>query len=102
VIVLDRLLIGGLRFVLDKVAAAVDSELDDPARLREELLAAQMRHELGEIDDRELAELEAELLPRLRRLREEQLAAGPISFDADEGRVEIELGVHSHLEGPEE
>ena len=51
-IILDTLLIGGLRFVLDKIAAAVDAELDDDTVLREELLAAQMRLELGEITER--------------------------------------------------
>ena len=49
-IVLDRMLVGGIKFVLGKVAAAVDAELNDDSRLREELLAAQMRLELGEID----------------------------------------------------
>ena len=46
---LDTLLIGGIRFVLDKVAAAVDTELNDDTALREQLLAAQMRVELGEM-----------------------------------------------------
>ncbi|HEX2164930.1 MAG TPA: gas vesicle protein GvpG, partial [Thermoanaerobaculia bacterium] len=68
-IVLDRLLVGGLAFVLDKVAQAVDSELDDPERLREELLAAQMRFELGEIGEDELAAFERDVMARLRELR---------------------------------
>ena len=38
VFLLDSLLIGGLRFVLDKVAKAADAEMDDEARLRENLL----------------------------------------------------------------
>src|SRR5687768_2187110 len=67
--ILDRLLFGGLRFVLDKVATAVDSELNDEGRLREELLAAQMEHELGEIDDEEMAALESDILERLREIR---------------------------------
>ena len=50
VIILDTLLVGGLRFVLGKIAAAVDAELTDDTVWREELLAAQMRLELGEID----------------------------------------------------
>ena len=41
--ILDSLLIGGMRFVLDKVAAAVDTEMNDDTALREQLLAAQMR-----------------------------------------------------------
>ena len=55
-LILDRLLIGGIRFVLDKVAAAVDQEMNDEGRLREELLAAQMRYELGEMSEQDFAE----------------------------------------------
>ena len=47
--ILDTILIGGLRFVFDKIAAAVDTELNDDTQLREQLLAAQMRVELGEM-----------------------------------------------------
>ena len=68
-IILDSLLVGGLRFVLDKIAQAVDGELNDEARLREELLAAQMRVELGEMTDEDFAALEREILARLRELR---------------------------------
>ena len=76
-IVLDRLLVGGIKFVLGKVAAAVDAELNDDSRLREELLAAQMRLELGEIGDEEFRALEADLLARLREIRERQRGEAP-------------------------
>jgi hypothetical protein len=93
VIVVDRLFIGGLQFVLDKIAQAVDRELADPARLKEELLAAQMRHELGEIDAGELQAIEAELLARLREISETEGPQGPISFGAEEtAEVEISMG----------
>jgi len=72
VIILDTLLVGGLRFVLGKIAAAVDAELSDDTVWREELLAAQMRLELGEITEREFSELERELLARIREVRERQ------------------------------
>ncbi|HEX9669148.1 MAG TPA: gas vesicle protein GvpG, partial [Thermoanaerobaculia bacterium] len=62
----------GIGFVLDKIAAAVDTELNDEQRLREELLAAEMQNELGELSDEEFGELEAELLARLRAIRERQ------------------------------
>jgi hypothetical protein len=71
-IILDTLLIGGLKFVLGRIAAAVDSELNDDTVLREELLAAQMRLELGEISETEFTALEAVLLARLREIRERQ------------------------------
>jgi hypothetical protein len=69
VIILDTLLIGGLRFVLRRLAEAVDAQLDDAETLREELLAAQMRLELGELSADEFATLERDLLARLRALR---------------------------------
>jgi hypothetical protein len=71
-LIIDRLLTGGIKFVLDKIAAAVDVELNDDGRVREELLAAQMRLEVGEISPEEFAVLEAELLRRLREIRERQ------------------------------
>jgi hypothetical protein len=72
--ILDSLLIGGLRFVLDKVAAAADQELNDDTALREQLLAAQMRVELGEMSQKDFAALEADILARLREIRERREA----------------------------
>jgi hypothetical protein len=69
VFLLDSLLIGGLRFVLDKVAVAAEAEGDDSSALREQLLDAQMRLELGEISDAEFAEIERDVLARIRRAR---------------------------------
>ena len=68
-IILDSLLIGGLKFVLNKIAQVVDAEMNDENRLREELLAAQMQLELGELSPEEFAELERAILARLRELR---------------------------------
>jgi hypothetical protein len=47
VFILDSLLIGGLRFVLEKVSRAAEAELNDETVLREQLLEAQMRFELN-------------------------------------------------------
>jgi hypothetical protein len=69
VIILDTLLVGGLKFVLGKIATAVDAELSDDTVWREELLAAQMRLELGEITEAEFAETEKDLLARIREIR---------------------------------
>jgi len=73
VLIVDRLLVGGIKFVLGKVAAAVEAELNDDSHLREELLAAQMRLELGEMSEEEFAVFEADILARLREIRERQL-----------------------------
>ena len=72
-LIVDRMLASGIRFVLGKIAAAVDAELNDDSRLREELLAAQMRLELGEMTEEEFARFEADILARLREIRERQL-----------------------------
>ena len=70
--ILDTILIGGLRFVFDKIATAVDTELNDDTHLREQLLAAQMRLELDEISQAEYDALEADIHDRLRAIRERQ------------------------------
>jgi hypothetical protein len=69
---LDSLLIGSLRFVLDKVAAAAEAELNDDAALRDQLLEAQMRLELGEISDGEFARIERDLLAAIRKIKRPQ------------------------------
>lgn len=67
--ILDSLLIGSLRFVLDKIVAAAEAEAQDDSALREQLLEAQMRLELGEISDEEFADLERDILARLREMK---------------------------------
>ena len=67
--ILDSLLIGSLRFVLDKIVAAAEAEAQDDSALREQLLEAQMRLELGEISDKEFAGIERDILARLRAIK---------------------------------
>jgi hypothetical protein len=86
-LIVDKLLVSGIRFVLGKVAAAVDAELNDDSRLREELLAAQMRLELGEISPDEFAAFEADVLARLREIRERQLGEAAQPMKAGEFKV---------------
>lgn len=90
---LDSMLVGGIRFVLDKVAEAAAAEADDEQVLREDLLAAQMRLELGELDQEAFAELEGDLLARLREIhaRRRGAAAGPLETGALSG-VEVKFG----------
>jgi hypothetical protein len=84
VLIIDSLLIGGIRFVLDKIAAAVEAELNDDTALKEELLAAQMRLEMGEISEEEFVQIERQLLDGIRAVRERQRAA---SEDAGDLRI---------------
>jgi hypothetical protein len=76
----DKLLLGGVRFVLDKLMVSVDGELNDDTRLREELLAAQMRVELGELSQEEFEALEDEVLARIREIRARRGEGGVIDF----------------------
>lgn len=73
--ILDSLLIGSLRFVLDKVATAAEAELHDDSALREQLLEAQMRLELGEITEEEFSQVEAAVFERIRQTRADQSQA---------------------------
>jgi len=73
--ILDSLLIGGLRFVLDKIVAAAEAESQDDTSLRELLLEAQMRLELGEITDEEFAEIERDVIARIREINGSQPGA---------------------------
>jgi Gas vesicle protein G len=97
-IIIDRLLIGGLRFVLDKVAAAVDTELNDDTALREQLLAAQMRLELGEIDQAEFDKLESDLLARLRDIRERRQGSEAAALSPKDYKV---TGIEASFGGDE-
>lgn len=97
-IIIDTLLIGGLRFVLDKIAAAVDTELNDDTALREQLLAAQMRLELGEITQAEFEAFEADVLARLRDIRERRQGTTPAALSRREYKV---TGIEATFEGEE-
>ena len=96
--ILDTVLIGGLRFVFDKIAAAVDTELNDDTHLREQLLAAQMRVELGEMSDEDFAVFESDILQRLREIRESRQGSSPAALSPDEYRI---TGIDATFEGDE-
>lgn len=96
--ILDSLLIGGIRFVLDKVAAAVDTEMNDDTALREQLLAAQMRVELGEMSEHEFATLEADILARLREIRQRRQGSSPAEMTPGEYKI---TGIDATFEGDE-
>jgi hypothetical protein len=96
VIILDTLLIGGIKFVLGKLIAAVEAEMNDDSAFREELLAAQMKLELGEITDEEFAEIERTMLEAIREVRERRTGA-----QEDPGELKI-TGIEASLWSDEE
>ncbi len=75
-IILDTLLLGGIKFILGKIAAAVDAELNDDTALKEELLEAQMRLEMGELSEEEFTRVEREILDAIRVVRARMSGSG--------------------------
>ncbi|HEY3133197.1 MAG TPA: gas vesicle protein GvpG [Gemmatimonadaceae bacterium] len=72
------------KFTLDKIDRVVREELTDDTPIKEDLMKLQMQLEGGEIDDAEYVRREAEVMQRLRDVREwrERLGmstgAGPV------------------------
>lgn len=97
VLIVDDLLLGAFRFVLKRLADAVDTELNDDRVYREELLAAQMRLELGEITEEEFKQRETDLLAMIREVRERHGVSSPT---ATEGYSLAGVEVESAVEGP--
>jgi hypothetical protein len=89
VFILDSLLIGSLRFVLDKVVQAAEAEAQDDSALRDQLLEAQMRLELGEITDEEFADIERDVLAAIREIK--RPPQGAISMAPDDKITGVEV-----------
>ena len=62
--------IWGTKWTLDKVDRVVREELTDDTSIKEDLMALQLQLEMGEIDDDEYVRREAEIMTRLREVRE--------------------------------
>lgn len=61
--------VAGIKWSLGKVQKVVEEELTDDTPIKQDLMELQMRLELGDIDDAEYVEREAELMARLRDVR---------------------------------
>jgi hypothetical protein len=97
-LIIDSLIISGVRFVLDKVAAAVETELNDDTVLRERLLDAQMRVELGEMTQEEFDVLEVDILARIREIKERQRGGESAVISPKDMKV---TGIEATFEGEE-
>ncbi|MDB5212383.1 MAG: hypothetical protein JWO86_310 [Myxococcaceae bacterium] len=100
-LIVDSLIVGGVRFVLNKLIEAVDAEMYDESSLREELLAAQMKLELGEIDEAELARIEEVVLAGLREIGERKRAAAASGSTAPAAPNEARAGRRFTVESVE-
>jgi len=58
------------RWTLDKIDRVVREELTDDTPVKEDLMKLQLQLETGEIDDAEYVKREAEVMTRLREVRE--------------------------------
>jgi len=90
--ILDSMLIGSLRFVLDKIVAAAEAESQDDTSLREQLLEAQMQLELGDITEAEFADIERDILARIREIKGSQRA--PIGMSPTDKITGVEIETH--------
>ncbi len=72
--------------------------MDDEKTLKEDLLAAQMRLELGEMSDEEFVETERDLLARLREIRDRDREGGTGAVSMGSGS----FGVDIHYDGGED
>jgi hypothetical protein len=105
---LDSLMISGISWALRTVVTAAEAEMNDDTALREELLAAEMQRELGEITDEEFADIERDLLARIREIKERREGgAGPLEFGSgtpietdQDGRFQIEASVSGDFHEP--
>jgi hypothetical protein len=98
VLIIDSLIISGVRFVLDKVAAAVETELNDDSVLRERLLEAQMRVELGDMSQDEFDEFEADIIDRIREIKARQRGGESAVISPKDMKV---TGIEATFEGDE-
>jgi Gas vesicle protein G len=64
--------VNGMKFIFQQVADLADQELYDPSVVHEQLLLLQVQLEDGDIDEDEYVEREAELLARLREIKQRQ------------------------------
>jgi hypothetical protein len=105
---LDSLMIDGISWVLKTVVTAADAEMNDDTALREQLLAAEMQREMAEISDAQFADIERDLLARIREIKERREGgSGPLEFGAGqpiaadaESRLQIEATVSGHFHEP--
>ncbi len=105
---LDSLMISGLKWVMNTVVTAAEAEMNDDTALREQLLDAEMRREMGEISDDEFVDIEADILARMREIKERRDGgSGPLSMTgaepietSEDSRFQVEASVSGDFYEP--
>jgi len=106
--ILDSLMIDGIMWAMKTVVTAAEAEMNDDTALREQLLAAEMQREMGEITDEDFKEIESDILARIREIKERREGgSGPLEFGAgqpiesgEEGTFQIEATVSGDFHDP--
>jgi hypothetical protein len=98
-----------LGWVMQTIATAADAEMHDDRALRERLLEAEMQRETGEISDARFAEIEKDLLARIREIKARREGAGPLAFESGEAiergadqRFHVEASLAGEFHAPRE
>lgn len=104
---LDSLMISGIQWAMKTVVAAAEAEMNDDSVLREQLLEAEMRREMGEISNEEFGEIEATLLGRIREIKQRREGQGPLAFGGampmettGDSRFQVEASVSGDFYDP--
>jgi hypothetical protein len=107
VFILDSLMISGISWTLQTVLTAAEAEMNDDTALREALLEAANRREMGEITDEEFADIEGDLVARIREIKERREGgSGPIAFGTEpmdisgDNRFQVEASVSGDFHDP--
>ena len=105
--ILDSLMIAGIRWALETAVTAAEAEMNDDSVLREQLLEAEMRREMGELSNEEFDEIEADLLARIREIKERRGGgSGPLEFgpqpieSSEDGTFTVEASVSGDFHDP--
>jgi hypothetical protein len=105
--ILDSLMISGIRWALETTLTAAEAEMNDDSVLREQLLEAEMRREMGEISDEAFRDIEADLLARIREIKARRegdsgaidMGAQPMETTGD-SRFHVEASVSGDFYDP--
>jgi len=106
--ILDSLMISGISWALKTALTAAEAEMNDDTVLREQLLAAEMQREMGEISDEDFTEIERDLLARIREIKERREGgSGPLAFGegepieaGEDDRFQIEASISGDFHDP--
>ena len=94
--------VAGIRYCLEKVAEVAEREMWDEEPVREQLILVNQAYEEGRMPEAEFREREAELLTRLREIREHARARARAAADeagaAVDERRRVVIDVPDELE----